>query len=183
VSAPNLWRDGGRNAAIPAAVLVVLSNLVLSTAHTAQVGHGNNIQVDQVSVYSTMPGSDGQRRLSVSFRVFNNSVGSIVVPQPITARVTFAGNAVNLSVPPLASQRFAFASTAIETTATQVPIVYEIGQSIRQIARRQFNGSSQSLGDSSLPDCCSYQEFPALVFEGLVSTGENPAVGLTCHGI
>jgi hypothetical protein len=54
---------------------------------------------------------------------------------------------------------------------------------MRQIVRRQFNGSSQSLGDSSLPDCCSYQEFPALVFEGLVSTGGNPAVGLTCHGI
>ncbi len=108
------------------AIIIALFNFVFSIVLTAQIGLGNKLQVDHVSVYTTQPGPDGQRRLSVSFRVINNSVGSIVVPQPIIATVTFAGNAVNLSVPPLRSQASAFVSTSIETTAAQVPLTIDV---------------------------------------------------------
>ena len=61
--------------------------------------------------------------------------------------------------------------------------IFEIGQSTRQVKLLKSGGGETRLGDSSLPDCCSYSEFPALVFDGMVSTGDNPRLLITCQGV
>lgn len=61
--------------------------------------------------------------------------------------------------------------------------IFEIGQSTRQVRLLKPGGGETRLGDSSLPDCVTYTEFPASVFESMESTGRNPRVVLTCQGI
>jgi hypothetical protein len=61
--------------------------------------------------------------------------------------------------------------------------IFEIGQSTRQLRLLKPGGGETRLGDSSLPDCCSYSEFPANVSDSMESTGRNPRVVLTCQGI
>lgn len=61
--------------------------------------------------------------------------------------------------------------------------IFEIAQATRQVRLLKPGGGETRLGDSTLPDCCSYTEFPARVFVSMESTGGNPRVVLTCQGI
>lgn len=60
--------------------------------------------------------------------------------------------------------------------------VFEIGQSTRQVRLIKPGGEDTRLGDSSLPDCLSYDESPK-IFKSMASTGSNPRLLITCQGI
>jgi photosystem II stability/assembly factor-like uncharacterized protein len=60
--------------------------------------------------------------------------------------------------------------------------VYEIGQSTGQVRLIKPGGGSVKLGDSSLPDCKTYDETP-MIFASMASTGGNPRLLITCQGI
>ncbi len=60
--------------------------------------------------------------------------------------------------------------------------VFEIGQSTRQIALHHPDGGASGLGNNDLADCNAYTESGA-VFESLESTGDDPPLIITCHGI
>ena len=74
------------------------------------------------TVWSTLPGPDGQRRMVVSFRVTN--IGT-AAGQAMRTRVTIAGAASEFTNPVLQPQGSIFISKTLSTTASQVPIRIE----------------------------------------------------------
>ncbi len=98
---------------------VVLTSLLLPASLSAQALP--DLAIENLSVYSTLPGPDGQRRLAVSFRVVNKGT---VAASASRTRVTLAGNAVEFTTPALAPQAASFISRNLSTTA-QVPITIQ----------------------------------------------------------
>ena len=78
--------------------------------------------ITNFSVWSTLPGPDGQRRMAISFRVTN--VGTAAGPSMRT-RVTIAGAASEFANSILQPQASIFISKTLSTTASQVPIRIE----------------------------------------------------------
>ncbi len=81
-----------------------------------------NLAITNFSVWSALPGSDGQRRMAISFRVVNTGTAGA---GPTTTKVTIGGNPTTFPTPALAPQAAVFFSSTLETTATQVPIQIE----------------------------------------------------------
>jgi len=92
----------------------LLCGLLLCVASPAQVP-GPNLSITNFSVWSTLPGPDGQRRMAISFRVVNTGTAAA---GPSTTRVTVAGNATTFATPALAPQAAAFFTQTLKNTAT-----------------------------------------------------------------
>jgi hypothetical protein len=65
---------------------------------------------------------------------------------------------------------------------TDMKGIYKMGQSTQQIEYDPASGDHWS-SRGSLDDCLAYNEFPGQVFESMESTGDNPPLLVTCHGI
>ena len=79
-------------------------SLLLYGASSAQA-QGPNLAIANFSVWSTLPGPDGQRRMAISFRVVNNGTAAAGAS---TTRITVAGNATAFPTPALAPQAAVF---------------------------------------------------------------------------
>ena len=99
----------------------LLYGLLLCAASSAQV-QGPNLTINNFSVWSTLPGPNGQRRMAISFRVVNTGTAAAGAT---TTQVTVAGNTTNYATPALAPQATAYFTQTLETTATQIPIWIE----------------------------------------------------------
>jgi CARDB protein len=102
-----------------AGLFVVASSLSLPLA--AQVRP--DLVVQSVSVSSTLPLSDGQRLVGVSFRIRNT--GSAIAASS-TTRVTIGGIATNLATPQLRPAELAFVSHSLRTTQPSAAITIQL---------------------------------------------------------
>jgi hypothetical protein len=99
----------------------LLFGLLVGAVSSAQV-QGPNLAITNFSVWSTLPGPDGQRRMAISFRVVNTGIAAAGAS---TTRITVAGTATTFPTPALAIKGAAFFSNTLETKAPQVAIKIE----------------------------------------------------------
>lgn len=95
--------------------------LLLSLAASAQVPTAD-FAITNFSVWSTLPDSDGQRRVAISFRVTNIGTANGLA---MRTRVTIAGTPTEFTVPALAPKQAVFLSKTLSTTSNSLPIKIE----------------------------------------------------------
>jgi hypothetical protein len=86
---------------------------LLYGASSAQA-QGPNLSITNFSVWSTLPGPDGQRRMAISFRVVNNGTAAAGAS---TTRITVAGNVTTYPTPALAPKAAVFFTQTLLTTS------------------------------------------------------------------
>jgi len=91
----------------------LLWGLLLCAASPAQV-QGPNLAITNFSVWSTLPGPDGERRMAISFRVVNTGTAAAGAT---TTQVTVAGNPTTFPTPPLAPQATVFFTQTLITSS------------------------------------------------------------------
>jgi hypothetical protein len=101
--------------------LSLLCSLLLCAVSAGQV-QGPNLTINNFSVWSTLPGPNGQRRMAISFRIVNTGTAAAGAT---TTQVTVAGNTTNYATLALAPQAAVYFTQTLETTATQIPIRIE----------------------------------------------------------
>jgi hypothetical protein len=124
----------------------LVCGLLFCAAASAQV-QGPNLSIANFSVWSTLPGADGQRRMAISFRVANSGV---VAAGATTTQVTVAGNTTSYSTPALAPQAAVFFTQALETTAAQVAIKIETNASQQLANAPELKLQNPGLGITGL---------------------------------
>ncbi len=95
---------------------------LFSTSLAAQLPKADPFSIDSLSTSSTLPGPDGLRLVSVSFRITNTAGFSIVPPSPAIATIAISTNTANLDVPALQPGATAFVSSTVQTAAPNVTI-------------------------------------------------------------
>ena len=101
----------------------LLATALLSASLFAQVNPpGDPLHVDTLSTSSTLPGADGLRLVSASFRITNTRTSSITPPSPAIATIAFGTNSASLAVPALPPGATAYVSRTVETASQQVAI-------------------------------------------------------------
>ena len=103
----------------------LVCGLLLSAGSWAQVP-GPNLAITNFSVWSTLPGPEGQRRMAISFRVMNTGTAAAGTS---TTRITVAGNATTYKTPALAPQAAVFFS---QTLLASSPVAIKIETNVAQ---------------------------------------------------
>ncbi len=124
----------------------LLCALLLCVASSAQV-QGPNLTIANFSVWSTLPGPDGQRHMAISFRVVNSGK---VAAGTTTTQVTVGGNITTYATPALTPQAAVYFTQTMETMAAQVAIKIQTNVTQQLVNAPDVKLQSPGLGITGL---------------------------------
>src|ERR1041385_4611996 len=126
-------------------LFVIIRCLCLSLAVSGAALAQPDLQIQGLSVYSTTLQSDGNRLVSVSFRVVN---GGSAAAAPSVTRIELNGNAGVLATPRLQPGQIAFLSHFVRTTANPVNIAITADAQQQVAERDEGNNALQYTADT-----------------------------------